>query len=169
VTRAIRLAIAACLVSWAAPALGQNTAVLPSTCNPNSGQCVTSIPVVNPDGTRIGAAGTAGAPSGNVQTVQGVDQGTPQNTQARGTGTLVTGQITVGTTATLIANARALRATIGVTVIGAVQCTFGNAGVTATTGWPLAAIAYATDTWATTAALYAVCASSTTVAYREQF
>lgn len=86
-----------------------------------------------------------------------------------GHGTVTTGQVAVTTSATLIAAARAGRQKIGVTVVGAVQCAFGASGVTLSTGWPLAAVAYASDNWDTGAAIYAVCASNTTVAYREQY
>jgi hypothetical protein len=88
---------------------------------------------------------------------------------SRGGGTLATGQVSVGTSATLIAAARTGRQKIGVTVTTAVQCAFGNPGVTLTTGWPLAAVAYASDSWDTTAALYGVCASTATVGFREQY
>jgi uncharacterized membrane protein len=87
----------------------------------------------------------------------------------RGGTTLTTGQVSVGTSATLIAAARTGRQKIGVTVTTAVQCAFGNSGVTLTTGWPLAAVAYASDSWDTTAALYGVCASTATVGFREQY
>lgn len=88
---------------------------------------------------------------------------------AKGGSTIATSQVAVGTTATLIAAARTGRAKIGVTVTTAVQCAFGPAGVTLSTGWPLAAVAYAADQWDTAAALYGVCASAATVAEREQY
>lgn len=87
----------------------------------------------------------------------------------RGGSSILTGQVTVGTSATLIAAARAGRQKIGVTVATAVQCAFGPAGVTLTTGWPLAAVAYAADNWDTTAALYGVCASTATIGFRELY
>lgn len=118
------------------------TANLPATCS-GSGNCVAATPIANPDGSFI--------------------------SQARGGSTIVTGQVSVGTTATLVAAARAGRIKVGVTVTTAVQCAYGNAGVTLTTGWPLAAVAYASDSWDTSAALYGVCASTATVGYREQF
>lgn len=86
-----------------------------------------------------------------------------------GHATINTGQVSVGTSATLIAATRTGRQKIGVTVITAVQCAFGPSGVTLSTGWPLAAVAYASDQWDTSAALYGVCASTATVAYREQY
>ena len=94
---------------------------------------------------------------------------TPENVTGRGGSTITTAQIAVTTSSTLIAAARPGRQKIGVTVTTAVQCAFGNTGVTLATGWPLAAVAYASDNWDTSAALYAVCASNATVAYREQY
>lgn len=159
--------------------------------------------------------GTAGSPTAQVVSVQGVTGGTAQNTAvtssvlptgaateatqvaqsaklpaslgaktgatslsvvpasdgfnvvARGSAAIATGQVSVGTTATLIAAARTLRQRITVTVTTAVGCAFGNSGVTLTTGYPLAAVAGASDTTDTTAALYGVCASTATVGYKE--
>ncbi|WP_380787225.1 hypothetical protein [Sphingomonas sp. R86521] len=88
----------------------------------------------------------------------------------KGGANIATGQIAVGTAATLIAAARTGRQRIGITVVQTVQCAFGAAGVTLATGWPLAAVAYAADNWDTSSALYGVCATAgTTVAYRELF
>jgi hypothetical protein len=87
----------------------------------------------------------------------------------KGGANIVTGQATVGTTATLVAAARPGRQRIDVTVTTAVQCAFGGPGVTLATGWPLAATAYAADNWPTAAALYGVCASSATVPFRELY
>lgn len=99
---------------------------------------------------------------GNYQSSQGVT--------AIGSLSIATAQVSVGVTATLIAPARVGRSRIGVTVVPAVQCAFGPATVTLANGWPLAAVAYASDSWDTEAALYGVCASAaTTVAYRETF
>ncbi len=113
--------------------------------------------------------GTAGTPNANVVSVQGVPNGSTVNTLARGGASIATGQVTVGTTATQIVAARALRQKVGVTVTTAVQCAFGNPGVTLATGWPLAAVAYASDNWDTAGALFGVCASTATVGYREQY
>ncbi len=113
--------------------------------------------------------GAAGSPNANVVSVQGVPNGSTVNTLARGGANIATGQIVVGTTATQIVAARTLRQKVGVTVTTAVQCAFGNAGVTLATGWPLAAVAYASDNWDTAGALFGVCASSATVGYREQY
>lgn len=44
----------------AAPVRAQTIATLPSTCSTAQGPCVSAFPVVNPDGTTIGAAGGGG-------------------------------------------------------------------------------------------------------------
>ena len=138
------LALATLLLPTAA--LAQTVVTLPNTVN-TTGQplAVNRTFIVNADGS----VATIGLP--------------------RGGSTIATGQVTIATTATLVAAARAGRQRIGVTVTPAIQCAFGPAGVTLATGWPLAAVAYATDNWDTAAALYGVCASSATVAYRELF
>lgn len=102
----------------------------------------------------------------------GIDQttlGTTNGVVAKGTASLATGQVSIATTSTLLVAARTGRQRIAMAVTSAVQCAYGNSGVTLTTGWPLAAVAYATDNWDSAAAIYAVCASTATVAYREQF
>lgn len=82
---------------------------------------------------------------------------------------LATGQVSVGTTATLIAAQRTGRQKITYAVTTAVQCSYGNAGVTLTMGFPLQAVAGASQTIDTDAAVYGVCASTATVGYLEQF
>lgn len=170
-----RIALAGLLAGSAlwhvAPAHAQYTATLPTTCRADGSQCVASTPVTNPDGTPIAAAptGTAGTPNSNVQTVQGITNGTPQNTISRGGTSMATGQISVTTTATLIAAARTNRQRITVSVTTAVACAFGNTGVTTATGFPLTATAGASYTIDTSAALYGVCASAATVGYMETF
>lgn len=130
----------------AAPVQSQTvTVTAPNTVGPSGNpSAVAKTFIVNPDGT-IGSLGAVRSSA------------------------FTTGQITVGTSSTLIAAARAARQRVGVTVTSAVQCSFGGPGVTLTTGWPLAAVAYASDSWDTAAALYGVCASSATVAYREVY
>ena len=91
-------------------------------------------------------------------------------TVIRGGATVVTGQVSVGTTSTLVVAQRAGRQKLGITVVSATQCAFGPSGVTLSTGWPLAAIAYVADSWDTSAAIYGVCAAAATiVGFREQF
>lgn len=81
---------------------------------------------------------------------------------------IVTGQVTVGTTATLIAAQRP-RQRIILTVTSAVSCAFGGPGVTLATGLPLQPVAGATLTLETSAPVYAVCASSATIGDMELF
>jgi hypothetical protein len=88
----------------------------------------------------------------------------------KGGSNMASGQVSVGTTATLIAAARPGRQKIAVTVTTATQCAFGGSTVTLTTGFPLAPVAYVADSWDTSGALYAVCATAaTTVGFRELF
>lgn len=98
--------------------------------------------------------------SGLLQPSQGVVSLGGSNTAA--------GQASVGTSATLVVAARA-RQKVTFTVTSAVACSFGGAGVTASTGFPLQAVAGATITLDTSAAIYAVCASTATIGYIELF
>jgi len=154
------------LVLLALPLMAQTAP--PANVTMLNGQPRSVTPVAIVDGgastqrtTAAGTSDTAAVP------VQGVTGGVPQNVVARGSGTIATGQVSVGTTATLIAAARATRTRITVAVTTAVACSYGNAGVTLTTGYPLTAVAGASDTTDTTAALYGVCASTATVGYKE--
>jgi hypothetical protein len=114
---------------------------VPTVCNPNSpGDCVRAAPIVGPDGLPIGTSGT-----------------------------IATGQVTIGTTATLLVAARPGRKRITYSVTSATQCSYGNSGVTLATGFPLQGVAGATQTLDTAAAIYGVCAASATVGYVEQF
>lgn len=85
---------------------------------------------------------------------------------AKGSATLATGQISVGTTATLVRGADTGRTSITVIIGAANACAFGNSGVTLTTGYALPATVGVTDTTATSAALYGVCSATTTVSYK---
>lgn len=129
----------------AAPAVAQTTSYtidLPRTCDQRGQDCRVAQPVLNPDGTVIGRTSN---PS------------------------LTTGQVSVGTTATLVATARAGRQRITVTTTAANACAFGNAGVTTSTGFPLQPIAGASVPFQTSAAIYAACSATTTVGYAEEF
>lgn len=84
----------------------------------------------------------------------------------KGGAAINTGQVSVGTAATLIRAADAGRSSISVIVGAANACAFGPSGVTLTTGYLLPAAAGATDTTATAAALYGVCTAATTVSYK---
>lgn len=90
-------------------------------------------------------------------------------TVAKGGSNLATGQVSVGTTATLIAAARAGRQRIQVIVGAANACALGTAAVTLTTGYALPAVAGTSDTSDTAAALYAVCSAATTISYKELY
>lgn len=87
----------------------------------------------------------------------------------RGGDLLATGQVSVGTTATLVAAARTGRQKITVSVGAANTCAFGNSGVTLTTGFPLQPTAGASLTLDTAAATYAVCSATTTISYVEPY
>lgn len=97
------------------------------------------------------------------------DNGGNLQTSSRGGQSIATGQISVGTTATLLVAPRPGRQKVTYNVTTAVQCSYGAAGVTLTTGFPLAAVAGAGQTLDTAAAVYAVCASAATVGYLEQY
>jgi hypothetical protein len=85
----------------------------------------------------------------------------------RGTAALATAQVAVGTTATLIAPARAGRRVIVLIPTSNTTYYVGNAGVTTTTGVVLGAGAVVT--MPTSAAIYAVATGSMTISYMEFF
>ena len=91
------------------------------------------------------------------------------NTVARGSTSLATGQVSVGTTAVQVVAARTGRARATFTVGAANTCAFGNAGVTTTTGFPLQPVAGANLSLETGAAVFAVCSATTTVGFIETF
>lgn len=82
---------------------------------------------------------------------------------------IATGQVAVGTSATLVAAARATRQAITIVSASAVVFYVGNTGVTAANGQYVAAAAGASITINTTAAIYAVGASAVTVSYMETY
>ncbi|KQM65775.1 hypothetical protein ASE75_05965 [Sphingomonas sp. Leaf17] len=91
---------------------------------------------------------------------------------ARGGGTITTGQISVGTSSTLILAGRAGiggRQKVTLAVGAANPCYFGPVSVTIATGFPLQPVAGATITIDTAAAIYAVCSAATTISYLEQY
>lgn len=121
------------LALLAAPAGAQINAALPVTCNASGANCVSATPVTNSDGTLVGSAAR------------------------RGTGSLVTSQISVGTTATLVVAARAMRGRLVITQAAAGPCYYGpSATVSATTGARLVA-AGGSKTYQYTGALYGIC------------
>lgn len=161
-----------CAAALIAPA-ALRAQTLPVTCNASGAICTPATPVVNPDGSLLAGNGTttrttaAGTSDTVAVPVQGVTNGVPQSTVVRGGGSIVTGQVSVGTSATLIVAARATRQRVSVAVGAANSCAFGPSGVTLTTGFVLQPIAGATDTSDTTAALYGVCSAATTIRYKE--
>jgi len=87
---------------------------------------------------------------------------TGQYVVAKGTATLTSGQVSVGTTATQIVAAQAGRGRLTITVDAAVKCYIGPSGVTTTTGYPLQATAGATHTMNTAAPVFMVCGQAAT-------
>lgn len=85
----------------------------------------------------------------------------------KGSATLLTGQVSVGTTATLISAARTGRGRITVNVLAANSCAFGGSTVTLTTGYQLQPVAGASTPFESAAALYAVCSATTNISYWE--
>jgi len=148
---------AATLAAWFAPAGAQTTATLPVTCAPGAtGTCVRATPVVNPYGSSVGATAL---PSGS-NTIGAV--------VVRGAPTLSAAQISVGTTATLLAAARTGRSRVTIAVGAANSCAFsGAAGVTLSTGYALQPVAGASRAWEYSGALYGVCSATTTISVDE--
>lgn len=81
---------------------------------------------------------------------------------------IATSLVSVGTSAVPVVAARA-RQSVDITVDGAVKCYLGPAGVTTATGFPLQAVAGATKSIPSSAAVYAVCASTVNVGAMEHF
>lgn len=86
-----------------------------------------------------------------------------------GTVNQATSQVSVGTSATLIAAARLGRNAITITNAGTTAVWIGNAGVTVATGTLLAGVVGASITIPTQAAEYAVAGSAQTVSILETF
>ena len=93
----------------------------------------------------------------------------PLATRPAGGAAIATAQVSVGTTATLVAPARSGRVKVLATVGAANTCAFGAAGVTASTGFPLQPVAGASVTIDTAADVYAVCSATTTVGVLEAY
>jgi len=118
------------LTLLAAPAAAQT---LPVTCNAAGTNCVQATPVTNPDGTTLGSA------------------------PARGGASLATSQVSVGTTATLVAALRTGRSRLVITQSAAGPCYYGpTAAVSATTGARLIA-AGGSKIYLYAGALYGIC------------
>lgn len=93
---------------------------------------------------------------------------TPGYTNVGG-GNMATGQVAVGTTATLVVAARAARQRVTITSTSAVVFYVGNSNVTAVTGAYVAGATGASITLDTGAAVYAVGAAAVTVSYVELY
>ena len=87
----------------------------------------------------------------------------------KGSGNIATGQVSVGTTATLIAAARSGRGDISLALSAANSCYIGSNGVTTTTGFPLQPTIGFSSKFTTYAAIYAVCSTTTTVSWLETY
>jgi len=91
----------------------------------------------------------------------------PSVTSEKSSDNLVTGQVAVGTTSTLVVAARAGRKTVTLTPTSSTVYYIGNTGVTTANGMYVAA--GGTVTLTTTAAIYAVGAAALTISFGETF
>ncbi len=66
----------------ASPSIAQYTARMPSTCTPDGTSCIAATPVVNPDGSVIGAGGASGGATAANQTAAGTAAQTVQGADA---------------------------------------------------------------------------------------
>ncbi len=87
----------------------------------------------------------------------------------KGGGNIATAQVAIGTSAALVAAARAGRQNITITSTAATVFYYGAAGVTTTTGAYVAAAAGASVTLDTATAVYAVGAAALTVSVTELY
>ena len=79
------------------------------------------------------------------------------------------GQVAVATTATLVVPQRDTRQDVVLNVTAANSCAVGSSGVTLTTGYLLPSTIGASVTVHSRAAIYMVCASTTTVSFVDDF
>ncbi|WP_416463945.1 hypothetical protein [Sphingomonas sp. VDB2] len=107
--------------------------------------------------------------AGAAQWVRAPGDTTGAYSVSKGAPSLATGQISVGTSSTLVAAARSGRGKITVTLHGANDCYFGNAGVTTTTGFRIKGVDGASYPIETSAAIYGACSATTTVSFIEQY
>lgn len=106
---------------------------------------------------------------GRVTGIAATDASGNASSISKGSASLATGQISIGTSSTLLVAARTGRAKLIASVGAANTCAFGTNGVTTTTGFPLQPTAGASLMLDTAAAVYAACSATTTVSYIEQF
>ncbi len=83
--------------------------------------------------------------------------------------TIATGQVSVGTSSTLVVAARTGRTSVTITMLGGVDAYLGVTGVTTSTGTLLLGAKGASFTLNTSAAVYGVAASTVSVSYEEEF
>lgn len=146
------IAIAA-LAIVAVPASAQTTGAI--TSRDNTPQVPASTTVTSTDGNNR----TLSVP---VMAAVGTNQ-----PPLRGAGTLATVQVSVGTTATQVVAARTGRHSVTISVGAANACYYGNAGVTATTGFAIQPVAGASRTLPYSGALFMVCSATTTISADE--
>lgn len=114
------------LAFLAAPAAAQTVATLPVTCNASGSLCTSATPVVNPDGTNIGAGGgsstrttAAGTSDTLAVPVQGVTNGVPQRI-------IGTGQTTTATAQTIVPATDSTAFPFNLTQVGAAAVSLGQ-------------------------------------------
>lgn len=137
---------------------GAPSALVPVSATDDQGNAYTALALaVSP----VSSTGVQ-APSGTVAD--------PEYTRRVGTGTIATNQVSVGTSATLIAAARSGRQSIVITLTAATVLYVGTSGVTTGNGLFVAGVVGQTITLETAAAVYGIVASGTlTVSYLENF
>lgn len=113
----------------------------------------------------LGAAPTFTDTTGRYQDAEGVFG----EVQIGGSGVIATGQVAVTTSDTLVCAARAGRNSVTISSASAVAFYVGATGVTSSTGLYVAAVAGASITLDTAAAVYAVGASNLTLTYIENY
>ncbi|KQO76428.1 hypothetical protein [Methylobacterium sp. Leaf88] len=116
------------------------------------------------------AFGTAGAPSPDVTSIQGVANGTPIPTVGSQPSNIATGQFSCGTTAAQAVAARTGRRNVLLIQEGTTLVRIGASGVTPSTGAPLPGTAYSSMTIDGSAAVFCVTGSGTqTISYVETY
>lgn len=109
-------------------------------------------------------------PNGIYATPPTTNANGSRSVQQIGTPTFSTNQVAVGTSGVIVVPARAGRQSVTLTSLTAVAYYVGNStGVTAANGFPVPAVAGASLTISTAAAVYAVGASALTIGYVETY
>jgi hypothetical protein len=145
----------------------------PSTASPATDKSLSVT--LNAGSNGIIATGTAGSPASQVVTTQGISGGQQTPVVNIGTANLAAGQVSVGSTATLIVAARTGvqgtgRKTVCVTNSATTAVFLGGSGVTTSTGQLLPGTTGAQQCWDTQAAIYGIVSTgSETVSYSETY